>query len=92
MGRGTRFGLPPGVPYRHDEFIAFLSVSDDELECERSAEASQNYKISKEMFGEAKLIEERSKIITGGMEVYKPVGGFPKVSSFLNFRCFIINK
>ncbi|TNN09465.1 REST corepressor 1 [Schistosoma japonicum] len=76
----NRHILPNGAYYDHDEFMAFLSMSNDQLVHEKETELADLERIKEELCEQIEITEARSRSVLYKMELLKPVEGFPQIS------------
>uniref|UniRef100_A0A5K4F422 SANT domain-containing protein n=2 Tax=Schistosoma mansoni TaxID=6183 RepID=A0A5K4F422_SCHMA len=79
-GKNNRHTLPNGAYYDHDEFMAFLTMSNDQLLHEKETDLADLERIKEELCEKNEITEARSRSVLYKMELLKPVEGFPQIS------------
>ncbi|CAI2734023.1 unnamed protein product [Schistosoma spindalis] len=80
QGKVNRHTLPNGAYYDHDEFMAFLTMSNDQLLHEKETDLADLERIKEELCEKNEITEARSRSVLYKMELLKPVEGFPQIS------------
>ncbi|BHF76994.1 hypothetical protein SprV_0502009500 [Sparganum proliferum] len=77
--RSSRFNLPSGIHYDHEEFLKFLATPLSELEENRLTEMAKLRPLDKELQSALQAVDLQGQTVLDGLENYLPRGGFPKV-------------
>ncbi|KAL7058501.1 hypothetical protein AAHC03_016418 [Spirometra sp. Aus1] len=78
--RSSRFNLPSGIHYDHEEFLKFLATPLSELEENRLTEMAKLRPLDKELQSAFQAVDLQGQTVLSGLENYLPHGGFPKVA------------
>ncbi|CAH8618450.1 unnamed protein product [Heterobilharzia americana] len=78
--KSNRHILPNGAYYDHEEFMIFLSMSNDQLLLEKEAKLADLQRTNEELCEKIEITEARSRSVLYRMELLRPAEGFPQIS------------